>query len=82
MSSIRSNLGRIIGWILNGSFTVLAFIKSAIVNFGPAANFVHQQRHFWIIMFRTETQLAITTSHLEKIYTYQNKNLGYNVNNT
>ena len=32
-------------------FTVLAFIKSAIVNFG------HQQRQFWVIMFRTLMQL-------------------------
>ena len=27
-------------------FAVFAFIKSVIVNFGHAANFVHQQRHF------------------------------------
>ena len=57
-------------------------MKSAIVNFRHAANSVRQERQFWIIMFRTEAQLAITTSHLEKNYTYQNKNLGYNVNNT
>ena len=31
-------------------FTVLAFIKSAILNFG------HQQRQFWVIMFRTLMQ--------------------------
>ena len=35
-------------WILNGSFTVLAFIKSAIVNigFGHISKFMHQYRSF------------------------------------
>ena len=38
-------------------FTVLVFIKSAFVNFGHVAKFMHQQRHYWVIMFRTLMQL-------------------------
>ena len=45
-------------------FTVLAFIKSAIVNFGD------QQRQFWVIMFRTlmqqENQSLTKIFHLLK----------------
>ena len=45
-------------------FTVLAFIQSAIVNFG------HQRRQFWAIMFRTlmqlENQSFTKISHLLK----------------
>ena len=38
-------------------FTVLAFIKLVMVNFGHAAKFMHQQRQFCVITFRTLMQL-------------------------
>ena len=38
-------------------FTVLAFVKLVIVNFGHAAKFMHQQRQFCVIMLRTLMQL-------------------------
>ena len=80
MSNIGSNVGNSIEidigssiaiWlILNGTFTVLAFIKSVFVNLGHVAKFVLQERQFWVIMFRTlmqlENQSFTKISHLLK----------------
>ena len=56
--------------ILNGIFTVLAFISSVFVNFGHVAKFVLQERKFWVIMFRSlmqlENQSFTKISHLLK----------------